>query len=105
MYDPRRARGSRDVSARWTVTISSLTGIVGCKLEARWDIKSDFPEEGGEDRRIGKRRERCAAISRRAAIAEGVAMISEGEGMVTDDLSINKPWIFTIQGLAEGLDS
>jgi hypothetical protein len=32
-------------------------------------------------------------------------MMSEGEGMVGDDLNINKPWILAIQGLAEVLGS
>jgi hypothetical protein len=54
-------------------------------------MKSDFPEEGGEDRRIGKRSERWAAISPRADIAEGVAIMLDAEGRVGDDLSISIP--------------
>lgn len=62
-------------------------------------MKSDFPEEGDEDKRIGRRSERCAAMSRRVDIAEGVAIMLEGEGGVGDDLSISIPEMLVIQGL------
>jgi len=91
MYEPRRDRGSRDVSARWTVTIWSF--VSGNRRDARWERKSDLPDDGGEVMSVGMRREVWSANVRRALMAEGVDTTTvegggDGDGA---DLNIKTP--------------
>ena len=48
-------------------------------MEARWERRRDLPDEGGEVRRIGTRRERQLDIPRRASIVVGIETRGGGD--------------------------
>jgi len=97
-YDPSRARGSREVTARYSVMMWFVEPGKG--WWARWERKRDLPEEGAEVRSVGSRRERWTAMDWRALIVVGVVI----RGVVTSGCRIcdrrsKMPWTFATRGL------
>ena len=97
-YDPSRARGSREVTAGYSVMMWFVEPGKG--WWARWERKRDLPEEGAEVRSVGSRRERWMAIDWRALIIVGVVI----RGAVTSgcrvyDRRSKMPWTFATRGL------
>lgn len=74
MYEPSKAFGSREGSAAWMVRMCGWVADGGCTIEERWFISVDFPEEGGDERIVGRRVEYATDKSTRADSSGGVGI-------------------------------
>jgi len=76
----------------------------GYKSSARWERKRDLPEDGGEDKRVGRRREKWEARDWRAWVAVGVVIrVEVGVGGIGGPEARRRktPCTFAISGLGK----
>jgi hypothetical protein len=66
---------------------------------ARCDSSSDFPEDGGDVIKVGRRSERCVAKTRNDWITVGVRIRGEVAPRFSGGRSNRMPWTFATRGL------
>jgi hypothetical protein len=82
-YEPKSARGSREVSARWMVMIGF--GVSGWRRLARWEMRRAFPADGADVKRVGSLEDMFKARWRNASTEEAKGMKKVSVEGATED--------------------